>query len=63
MARSTKYIVSRIRSILQNNMELLKDNDVRKWLKLLYPLLLEHGSMWDKEFFERLYPYLFDESQ
>ena len=59
---NVRYVVSRIRAILQRNMELLKDRDVKRWLKLLYPLLLEHASMRDKEFFESICPYLFNES-
>lgn len=63
MVRKSKvrYIISRIRYILLRNMDLLKDEDVKKWLKLMYPLLLEHSSARDKEFFESLSTYLFGE--
>ena len=62
MSRNASYIVSRIRLILERNIELLKDEDVRRWLRIIYPLLLEHASMRDKEFFKSLSTYFFDES-
>ena len=61
MSRNARYIVSRIRLILENNDRLLRDKDVKKWLKLVYPLILEHSSARDKEFFKLLGTYLFDE--
>jgi hypothetical protein len=60
VSRNVRYTVSRIKAILQRNTELLKDEDVRRWLRLLYPLLLEHSSVRDKEFFESIYSELFD---
>ena len=59
--KNARYVVSRIRALLQNNMELLKDKDVKKWIRAMYPLLLEHSSSRDKEFFKSIYPYLFSE--
>jgi len=56
-----RKITSKIRRILERNNELLRDKEVRKWLRLVYPLLLEHSSVRDKEFFEGLYPNLFNE--
>lgn len=61
MSRNARYVISRIRLILERNVELLKDEDIRKWLRVVYPLLLEHASMRDKEFFKSLSTYLFDE--
>ena len=62
MARNSKirYIISIIRRILSRNIELLEDNEVRRWLQVMYPLLLEHSSSRDKEFFKSIYPELFD---
>ncbi len=63
MARSkARYVVSRIRVVLQRNKELLKDVEVKKLLRLTYPLLIEYGSGREKEFFKSLYPDLFEES-
>jgi len=55
-----RYIVSRIRLILEKNSGLLRDVDVRNWLRITYPLLLEHASIRDKEFFKTLSIYLFN---
>ena len=60
MSKNVRYIISKIKLILMKNEELLRDKDVRKWLKVVYPLLLEHSSVSDKEFFESIYPELFD---
>lgn len=60
MAREIQRIVSRIRSILSNNKKLLEDEEVKRWLRIIYPLLLEHASVRDKEFFKRLGPSLFN---
>ena len=60
MSKNVRYIISKIKLILMRNEELLRDKDVRKWLKVVYPLLLEHSSVSDKEFFESIYSELFD---
>ena len=43
MSRNARYIVSKIRLILERNVELLKNGDVRRWLRVVYPLLLEYA--------------------
>ncbi len=60
MSGKARYIVSRIRLILERNSGLLRDADVRKWLCITYPLLLEHAPIRDKEFFKTLSTYLFN---
>jgi len=59
--KSVKRIISKMRAILSKNKDLLEDEVVKEWLKVVYPLVLEHASASDKEFFERIYPYLFNE--
>ena len=59
--KNVRRIISRMRNILSNNRDLLEDKEVKEWLKVVYSLLLEHGSSRDKEFFEAICPYLFNE--
>ena len=58
--KNVRSIISRIRSILSKNKKLLEDEEVKRWLRVIYPLLLEHASTRDKEFFKRLCPSLFN---
>ncbi len=51
-------IINRIRKIIEEDPSILNDRDVKRWVRLVYPLLLEHGSVRDKEFFESIYSEL-----
>ena len=53
-------IISNVRKIIEENPSILNDEDVKRWLRLVYPLLLEHGSLGEKEFFKMIYTELFD---
>ena len=53
-------IISNVRKIIEENPSILNDEDVKRWLRLVYPLLLEHGSLREKKFFKMIYTELFD---
>ena len=44
MSKNIRCVISRIKLIHVRNEELLRDKDVRRWLKPVYPLILGHGS-------------------
>ena len=56
-----RRILREMRRMLESNPKLLKDPEVKKWLRFAYPLILEYGSLRDKEFFEAIYSELFEE--